>query len=191
MLLVSDYGVKRSQSRWVGGPAVMWPASHTDGRVRQDGEHTAAVVKECRTQALLPHVFPFERMQRKGELCSVLAQTNAPGCTVSAYVNYIFPSPTKAYQLRPSANENESRPEYTVCEGIIENSSLWQTKGMPFIFCALRKRPFFIMKARLGGGVVCYYIEGRVKLLKLLFCYLCCCLYRCFSFNFSPVEPWK
>jgi hypothetical protein len=81
---------------------------------------------------------------------------------VSAYVNYIFPSPTKAYQLRPSMNENESRPEDSVCEGIIENSSLWQTKGMSFIFSALGKRPFFIMKARLGDSLLLHRGEDEV-----------------------------
>lgn len=49
-----------------------------------------------------------------------------------------------------------------MCEGIIENSSLWQTKGMSFIFSALRKRPFFIMKARLGDNLLLHRGEDDV-----------------------------
>lgn len=59
-----------------------------------------------------------------------------------------------------------------MCEDIIENFSLWEMKGMSFIFSTQRERPFFIMEP--GLQVVYYGIEGKKKgkLVKLLYAYL-------------------
>lgn len=141
----------------------------TDGSDRQTGQIAVAVLQEHRTQALpscfVSFFFPGINAAWRSVLLYVSSDRlphSAP--CLPACVNYIFPSLTKAYQLRPSTNENESRLESQCVWGY--NWKFWfmvDERNVFHIFYATRKT--ILYNGACGAGSLLWHWgeeEGEV-----------------------------